>query len=58
MLSNFNMISNFGLTTVIAVLFSLIGAVAIMPAVLSVLDELIKDVHTIEDKVLHHPHKE
>ncbi|HPP77681.1 hydrophobe/amphiphile efflux-3 (HAE3) family transporter [Methanospirillum sp.] len=58
MLSNFNMISNFGLTTVIAVFFSLIGAVAIMPAVLSVLDELIRDVHTIEDKVLHHPHKD
>ncbi|MDX8551657.1 hydrophobe/amphiphile efflux-3 (HAE3) family transporter [Methanospirillum sp. J.3.6.1-F.2.7.3] len=58
MLSNFNMISNFGLTTVIAVLFSLIGAVAIMPAVLSVLDELIHDVHDIEDRVLHHPHKE
>jgi len=58
MLSTFNMISNFGLTTVIAVLFSLIGAVAIMPAVLSVLDELIRDVHEIEDRVIHHPHQE
>lgn len=58
MLSNFNMISNFGLTTIIAVLFSLIGAVVIMPAVLSVLDELIRDVHNIEEKVLHHPPKE
>lgn len=58
MLSNFNMISNFGVTTVIAVFFSLAGAVAVMPAVLSVLDELLRDVHEIEEKVLHHPHSE
>lgn len=58
MLSNFNMISNFGITTVIAVFFSLAGAVAVMPAVLSVLDELLRDVHEIEEKVLHHPHSE
>jgi hydrophobe/amphiphile efflux-3 (HAE3) family protein len=37
MLSSFPIISNFGLMTVIAVLFSLIGAIAIMPAILSVL---------------------
>jgi hypothetical protein len=29
-----------------------------MPAVLSVLDELIRDVHEIEDRVIHHPHQE
>ena len=58
MLSNFNMISNFGLTTVIAVLFSVTGAIAIMPAVLSVLDELISDFHRIQEKVLHQTQKE
>lgn len=51
LLSNFTMISNFGLTTVIAVLFSLIGAVVIMPAVLSVLDGIIRDVHTSQETV-------
>jgi predicted RND superfamily exporter protein len=58
MLSNFNMISNFGLTTVIAVLFSVTGAITIMPAVLSVLDDLISDFHGIEEKVLHQPQNE
>ena len=58
MLSNFNMISNFGLTTVIAVLFSVTGAIAIMPAVLSVLDELIGDFHRIQEKVLYQTQKE
>ena len=58
MLSNFNMISNFGLTTIIAVLFSVTGAITIMPAVLSVLDHLISDLHGIEEKVLHQPQKE
>ena len=37
MLSSFPIISNFGLMTVIAVLFSLVGAILIMPAILSVL---------------------
>ncbi len=36
--STFPMISNFGLTTVIAVLFSLIGAIVVMPAALVVVD--------------------
>ena len=36
-LSEFNMISNFGIVTVITVGFSLIGAIVIMPAVLSLM---------------------
>ena len=54
-LSTFPIISNFGLTTIIAVLFSLIGAVAVMPAVLSVLDKIIHKVEEVEDEI-HHPH--
>lgn len=37
LLSSFPIISNFGVMTVIAVIFSLIGAIIIMPAVLSVM---------------------
>lgn len=58
-LSTFPIISNFGLTTIIAVLFSLIGAVAVMPAVLSLLDEIIHEVEEVEEEVLHiHHHQE
>jgi len=57
-LSTFPIISNFGLTTIIAVLFSLIGAVAVMPAVLSILDQIIHKVEEVEEEVLHiHPHQ-
>ena len=38
--SSFPMISNFGITTVIAVGFSLIGAIVVMPAALVVVDRL------------------
>jgi uncharacterized protein len=56
-LSTFPIISNFGLTTIIAVLFSLIGAVAVMPAVLSLLDQIMHKVEEVEEEVLHiHPH--
>jgi len=36
-LSSFNILSNFGLVTVITVGFSLIGAIIVMPAVLSIM---------------------
>ncbi|PWR75478.1 efflux RND transporter permease subunit [Methanospirillum stamsii] len=55
-LSTFPIISNFGLTTIIAVLFSLIGAIAVMPAILSFVDKVMHDVHEFEEEVLHHPH--
>lgn len=58
-LSTFPIISNFGLTTIIAVFFSLVGAVAVMPAVLSILDQIIHKVEEVEEEVLHiHPHHE
>ncbi|MFH0967673.1 MAG: hydrophobe/amphiphile efflux-3 (HAE3) family transporter [Methanobacteriota archaeon] len=47
-LSTFPIISNFGLTTIIAVLFSLIGAIAVMPAVLSLADQIVNGVKNIE----------
>ncbi|MFH0968511.1 MAG: hydrophobe/amphiphile efflux-3 (HAE3) family transporter [Methanobacteriota archaeon] len=57
-LSTFPIISNFGLTTIIAVLFSLIGAVAVMPAVLSLVDQIVHKVEEVEEEVLHiHPHQ-
>ncbi|HWQ66866.1 MAG TPA: hydrophobe/amphiphile efflux-3 (HAE3) family transporter [Methanospirillum sp.] len=57
-LSTFPIVSNFGLTTIIAVLFSLIGAVVVMPAVLSLLDQIMHKVEEVEEEVLHiHPHK-
>ncbi len=40
--STFPIVSNFGITTVIAVLFSLTAAVAVMPAILSFIDLVIK----------------
>lgn len=55
-LSNFPIISNFGLTTIIAVFFSLIGAIVVMPAVLSLVDRILRGAHKIEEEVLHHPH--
>jgi uncharacterized protein len=39
-ISNFPIISNFGITTLIAVGFSLMGAIFIMPAILSVMGDL------------------
>ncbi len=41
-LASFPIISNFGITTLIAVGFSLIGAIFIMPAILSVMGDLTK----------------
>jgi len=38
LLSTFNIISNFGIVTVITVGFSLLGAILVMPAVLSLMD--------------------
>ena len=40
LLSSFPIISNFGIMTVIAVVFSLLGAIIIMPAVLSIMGRL------------------
>ncbi|MDD1723750.1 MAG: MMPL family transporter, partial [Methanospirillum sp.] len=40
LLSSFPIISNFGIMTVIAVVFSLVGAIVIMPAVLSLMGSL------------------
>jgi hydrophobe/amphiphile efflux-3 (HAE3) family protein len=39
-LSSFPVISNFGISTIVAVLFSLIGAIVVMPAGLSLMDTL------------------
>jgi len=39
-LASFPIISNFGITTLIAVAFSLMGAIFIMPAVLSLIGDL------------------
>jgi len=50
MLSDFPIIANFGLLTVIAVLFSLIGAICIMPAILSTMNRFI---HGAEDTIHH-----
>lgn len=52
-LSTFPIISNFGLTTIIAVLFSLIGAIVVMPAVLSLADKMIHGAQVVEYGVLH-----
>ena len=38
--SSFNIISNFGLVTVLTVSFSILGAILVMPAMLSILDDL------------------
>jgi len=42
MLSSFNIIKNFGMVTVITVGFSLIGAIVVMPAVLSIMGKFEK----------------
>jgi hydrophobe/amphiphile efflux-3 (HAE3) family protein len=42
LLSNFNIIKNFGMVTVITVGFSLIGAIVVMPAVLSIMGRFEK----------------
>lgn len=55
-LSAFPIISDFGLTTIIAVFFSLIGAIAVMPAILSLVDKVVHGVKEFEDEVLHIPH--
>jgi hypothetical protein len=55
-LSTFPIVSNFGLSTIIAVFFSLIGAVIVMPAVLALLDRVIHKVEKIEDDVFSHSH--
>lgn len=55
-LSTFPIVSNFGLSTIIAVFFSLIGAVIVMPAVLALLDQVIHKMESIEDEVLHLTH--
>ena len=54
--ATFPIISNFGLTTIIAVAFSLIGAIAVMPAILAFLDRIIHGVEKIEGEVTHHHH--
>ena len=54
--ATFPIISNFGLTTIIAVAFSLIGAIAVMPAILAFLDRIIHGVEKIEEEVTHHHH--
>ncbi len=59
-LSTFPIISNFGLTTIIAVLFSLIGAIVVMPAILSFVDRVVHGLEEFEEEVLHipsHSHK-
>jgi hydrophobe/amphiphile efflux-3 (HAE3) family protein len=38
--SSFNIISNFGLVTVLTVSFSVLGAILVMPAMLSILDDI------------------
>ena len=50
-LSTFPIISNFGITTIIAVLFSLIGAIAVMPAVLSLADQIVNGVKNVEKEI-------
>ncbi|MBN1195353.1 MAG: RND family transporter [Methanomicrobiaceae archaeon] len=44
-LSAFNMIANFGLVTVITVAFSLVGAICIMPAIISIMYRFNGDGH-------------
>ena len=38
--SSFNILSNFGLVTVLTVSFSIVGAILVMPAILSILDDI------------------
>ncbi|MBN1166380.1 MAG: RND family transporter [Methanospirillaceae archaeon] len=54
--ATFPIISNFGLSTIIVVGFSLTGAIVVMPAILSFLDQIIHGVEEIDEKVFHHSH--
>jgi uncharacterized protein len=54
--ATFPIIGNFGLSTIIAVAFSLAGAIFVMPAILSLIDMVVREVKIIEEDVLHHPH--
>jgi hypothetical protein len=51
-LSTFPIVSNFGYTTLIAVGFSLIGAIVVMPAVLSVMGRFEKPVSRKEGTII------
>ena len=42
LLSAFNIVSNFGIVTVITVGFSLMGAILVMPAILSLMDRFTR----------------
>ena len=55
-LSTFPIIADFGLTTIIAVLFSLIGAIVFMPAILSFVEKIVHGVKEFEEEVQHIPH--
>lgn len=52
-LSTFPIISNFGITTLIAVGFSLVGAIFVMPAVLSVIGRFEKSASQSDGKASH-----
>jgi hypothetical protein len=54
--STFPIISTFGLTTIIAVAFSLIGAIFVMPAILSLIDKISHGVEEIKEKRVHLSH--
>lgn len=45
MISSFPIVSNFGISTVLAVGFTLCGAIILMPAVLSIIESLIRTIH-------------
>jgi len=51
--STFPIISTFGLTTIIAVAFSLIGAIFVMPAILSLIDKIGHGIEDIKEKGVH-----
>jgi hypothetical protein len=48
--SSFNMISNFGLVTVITVGFSLIGAIIVMPAIIVIMSRFDRTIQTPQVK--------
>ena len=50
-LASFPIISNFGITTLIAVGFSLIGAIFVMPAILSLIGQFTERKHTPEPEL-------
>jgi hydrophobe/amphiphile efflux-3 (HAE3) family protein len=49
--SSFNMISNFGLVTVITVGFSLIGAIIVMPAIIVIMSRFDRNLPDAKDQV-------